>query len=406
MRQKITTELVRKLPLTDVDIHDTTLRGFVLRCRASGHHTYRVTIGRGRVVTVGPVDRLMPVEARELARRILADVVRGHDPIAAKKQARAAMTFSTYLTDHYEPWKLEQHKRGKETIQRLRSVFEDFGALKLSDLTTWTVEKWRTERLKGAHGKKPKPATVNSHLTMLKAALAKAVAWKLLPTHPLDVKPIKTDKTGRVRYLTPDEDTRLRAALDARDAARRTRREQANVWRRERGYAEWPPDAPDHLTSIVIVALNTGLRKSEICQLRWSDVDLVRAQLTVRGTGAKSAQTRYLPLNTEALDVLRSWQQTTDQTDGTSHLFIGTKDGARLYDVKTAWRPVVKAAKLTDFTFHDLRHTFASRLVMASVDLNTVRELLGHADITMTLRYAHLAPGKLADAVATLMARA
>jgi integrase len=73
--------------------------------------------------------------------------------------------------------------------------------------------------------------------------------------------------------------------------------------------------------------------------------------------------------------------------------------------LKTAWGKVAKAATLKGFTFHDLRHTFASKLVQAGVDLNTVRELLGHSDIKMTLRYAHLAPEHKAAAVAKLVGR-
>lgn len=399
MKAMIGTELVRRLPARDVDIRDTKLRGFVLRCRATGTHSYRVNLGRGRWYTIAPVDQLTPAEAREQARKKLAGATLGGDPIAEKKAARATLTLKAFLAGHYEPWALEHQKRGKETVQRLRTVFENFLPGRLSDLTPWTVEKWRTTRLRETQAK---TTTVNSQVTMLKAAVAKAVAWGLLPTHPLQgVKAIKTDKTGRVRYLSPAEEKRLRAALKARDHKRRARRERANKWRRARGYALWPVDNADHLTAIVLLALNTGLRKGEIFGLRWSDVDLGREQLTVRGEGAKSGQTRYLPLNSEAVTTLRAWQKATD--DPTGYVFNGRDEGEPLDDVKKAWLPLVKAAKVEHFTFHDLRHTFASKLVMAGVDLNTVRELLGHGDIKMTLRYAHLAPEHKAAAVAKLV---
>lgn len=402
MRAMIGTELVRRLPLADVDIRDTKLRGFVLRCRTSGSHSYRVEVGRGRSITIGALDKLTPGEAREQARGILADVVRGRDPVAEKRAAKAAVTFKAFLEAHYEPWALQHQKRGAETVQRLRAVFPDLQSIKLSEITPWAVEKWRTARMK-AGTKPPKPTTVNSNITMLKAALAKAVAWKLLPAHPLaDVRPIQADRMGRIRYLAGAEEQRLRAALIARDDARRERRAKANDWRRERGYELWPADNADHLTPIVLLALNTGLRKGEIFGLRWSDVDLVRSQLTVRGEGAKSGQTRYVPLNTEAAKVLSDWQTVGAASD---FVFAGRGDGEPLDDVKKAWLPVVRAAKLEAFTFHDLRHSFASKLVMAGVDLNTVRELLGHSDIKMTLRYAHLAPEHKAAAVAKLVVR-
>jgi integrase len=163
----------------------------------------------------------------------------------------------------------------------------------------------------------------------------------------------------------------------------------------------WPADNGDHVTPIVLLALNTGLRKGEIFGLTWGDVNLVGAMVTVRGEGAKSGQTRYVPLNAEALKVISEWQAGGAADD---LVFPGRGDGEPLDDIKKGWAPIVKAAKLEQFTFHDLRHTFASKLVMAGVDLNTVRELLGHADIKMTLRYAHLAPEHKAAAVAKLVA--
>lgn len=407
MRASITTEFVRKLPTRPCDIHDTKLTGFVIRVRPSGGASYLVSLGRGSWQTLGKVGVLTPAEAREQARGLLGDAAKdranGRDPVAERKRKKAAtkgtIALRAFLADHYDPWLDQHHKRGKETAQRLRAVFADLLDTKLSDMTPWTVEKWRTARLKAPRSK---PATVNSHLTMLKAALARAVAWGFLPTHPLgDVKPLKTDRTGRVRFLTREEEARLREALDIRDDTRRKRREAANAWRRDRGYAEWPADGSGHLTPIVKLALNTGMRKGEIFNLRWEDVDIGHARLTVRGEGTKSSQTRHLPINQQALDVLSAWKAQATETTG--YVFPGRKPGERLDDVKKAWASIVKAAKLLNFRFHDLRHSFASSLVMAGVDLNTVRDLLGHADLKMTLRYSHLAPEHKAAAVAKLV---
>lgn len=114
--------------------------------------------------------------------------------------------------------------------------------------------------------------------------------------------------------------------------------------------------------------------------------------LTIRAETAKSGRQRHVPLNTEAAAVLVRWLK---QSSGVGRVF-------QPRDVKTGWRGLVESARVTAFRFHDLRHHFASKLVMAGVDLSTVRELLGHADIKMTLRYAHLAPEHLSAAVAKL----
>ncbi|HEY5972303.1 MAG TPA: site-specific integrase [Pseudoxanthomonas sp.] len=140
--------------------------------------------------------------------------------------------------------------------------------------------------------------------------------------------------------------------------------------------------------------LNTGLRRGELLSLFWNDVDLVGKMITVRAERAKSGRQRHVPLNIEALGVLTRWRGQCDDRPG---IFQPN-------DVKTAWVKLLGRAKITNCRFHDLRHHFASRLVTKGVDLNTVRELLGHADIKMTLRYAHLAPDHLAAAVEKLAA--
>jgi integrase len=112
-----------------------------------------------------------------------------------------------------------------------------------------------------------------------------------------------------------------------------------------------------------------------------------------------TAFARHIPMNQEALEVLQGWQA---QTTGRGLVFPA-KDGRPLNNIKKSWTAVLETAGIKNFRFHDLRHHFASRLVMAGVDLNTVRELLGHADLTMTLRYAHLAPEHKAEAVSRLV---
>src|SRR5687768_6430764 len=120
MRHAITTELVRKLPAGPCDVWDTKLPRFVLRVRPNGSASYLVSLGRGCWHTVGSVAVLKPHEAREQAQGLLGDAAKhksnGRDPIAERKKqkaaARRAMTLKTFLTDHYDPWVLEHHKRG------------------------------------------------------------------------------------------------------------------------------------------------------------------------------------------------------------------------------------------------------------------------------------------------------
>ena len=241
-------------------------------------------------------------------------------------------------------------------------------------------------------------ARINRDLTAPKARLSKAVQWRFVSVHPLQgVKRSKEDTTAVVRFLHADEEASLRAALLARDEERRRGRISANEWRRERGYELLPESGTytDHLTPIVFLAINTGLRRGELLQLIWEDVDLDRAILTVRREVAKSGKTHHVPLNGEAVKALRERQG----HERTRLVFPG-ENSEQMTHLKSAWTRVAKPAKLRAFRFHDLRHTFASKLVQRGVDLNAVRELLGHSDFSLTLRYAHLAAENKAAAVA------
>lgn len=189
------------------------------------------------------------------------------------------------------------------------------------------------------------------------------------------------------------EEARLRAVMQAREERRRVERDSANHWREERGYVLLPSLRSvvftDHVKPLILLSINTGCRRGELFDLTWSNVDMERRILTVTGATAKSRRTRHIPLNREATSVLTNWRA---QCEDLSGLVFVNDAGVRFDRVNFSWRRLLKDADITDFRWHDMRHHFASRLAMGGVDLNTIRELLGHSDYTMTLRYAHLAP--------------
>ena len=386
--------------LRPYEIRDSRLKGLLLRIQPSGSASYVVEWRRGRRMTIGRTTIFSPDQARDRAKKILGQAADGIDPLKNRQLAKTA-TLTAFLTNEYGPWFELNRKSGKTILKRLKHCFEgDFGSTRLHEISPLRIEKWRGKKLDEDLAK----STLNRDLSALKAALSKAVEWGLIDSNPVaKVKLYAVDDNASVRYLNPDEEKRLRTALMDRDDHLRKRRSQFNEWRRERNlplFPEFgPEDFPDHLHPIVILTLNTGMRRGELFNLRWSSLDLDKALLEVAGPGAKSGQTRHIPLNQEALRALKRWRKPTITNKGL--VFPGI-DGGRLTNINSAWRSLTKRASLPDFRFHDCRHHFASRLVMAEVPLNTVRELLGHSEISMTLRYAHLAPEHKADAVAKL----
>ena len=405
MRAKLTTRAVESAQpqATPFEIRDTELRGLLLRVQPSGAKSYVVTWGRGKRRTLGRHPIMTPAGARHAAMAALSEAAQHGAPLAVlearKAPADLPLTLRLFIDRHYRPWAIEHQKAGQATVDGLLATFEPLLDRELVSLSAFDVERIKAARLKAGR----KPATVNRDLDRIRSALSRAVDWGFLADHPLrTVKRAKGGDATRVRYLSPEESQRLRDALSAREAARRQARASGNVWlhaRRRAARATAPEDGfSDHLMPLVLVAINTGLRRGELFGLSWADVNLGGRMLKVTVGNAKSRKARHVPLNAEALATLQQWRA---QGTGTGLVFASAT-GARLTNVNKSWAGVVDAAGLHDFRFHDLRHDFASRLVMAGVDLNTVRELLGHSDIAMTLRYAHLAPDKLADAVARI----
>jgi integrase len=176
---------------------------------------------------------------------------------------------------------------------------------------------------------------------------------------------MEREAEGRLRWLTPEEAARL---LDA-----------------------CPKSRNEHLTDLVEFALFTGMRRGEVLGLTWECVDRARGVVLLDVT--KNGRRREVPLNVRADAVLAR------RGPKSSGLVFGTR---RWDHFRTAWENAVERAKLADFHFHDLRHTFASWAVQRGATLQEVKDLLGHSSLAMVMRYAHLSPEHLRTAVARL----
>ena len=193
----------------------------------------------------------------------------------------------------------------------------------------------------------------------------KAVIWDKTKNNPMSRIKLFKENNQRTRFLEKEEISKLLLCCNKQ------------------------------LRSIAILALNTGMRKSEILNLKWHDCDIKRGIIYLRHT--KSGKRREIPMNREVKDLLFRIPKNPEN----AYLF-GNKEGKAYVNIRKAFENALKKAGIQDFRFHDLRHTFASQLVMSGVDLNTVRELLGHSSLKMTLRYAHLSSNHKKQAVETL----
>jgi len=405
-REQLTNRLVDGLKPRDnaYNVCDEEVRGFVVRVEPTGrkyyYARYRVAGGRQTQKKIEDAAIMPASEARNKARNLINEAHQGTDP-HEKERKKAVETIGAFIDKAYNK-ELARKRTGNQTYDRLVACFRDgFWARRLDDPDLRNdLDDWRTDRLKA----EVSPSTINRDMAALRAALSHAVERGLIDKHPLArLRPLKLDKAPKIRFLDQAEEKRLLNALEAREHRLRSERDRYNEWLLERHMQPLPNlrlvDYADYLKPMVLLSLYTGMRRGEIFSLEWVDVDFERAMLTVRGTVAKSGNTRHIPLNAAAIDILRSWRK---QTTG-SGLVFPSQTGGRFDNVCSSWERLLKDAEITGFRWHDMRHHFASKLVMAGVDLNTVRELLGHADIKMTLRYAHLAPEHKAAAVARLV---
>jgi integrase len=406
MKKKLTIKSVAALTPKSkyYDVWDTDIPGFFLRVHPTGNKGYylfyRNGNGEKRTYTIGK--GLTAVQARDIAQKRYGEVSNSVDIYQREKTTKQdakrakATTVLSFLDKVYQPWLLENRKSGANAYNRINYSFGTLHNKQLESLTSWDLELWRKAR----RATKVSDSTLKNDLAEFKAMIARAKEWGFIKLNPIyDFKYGRVEENRIDRYLTQSERSSLYAAMDERDSNIRLKRASGNQWRTERGY-ELMVDYNsqkfvDYLKPMVILALNTGMRRGELFVLRWEDVNLDTSQLAVTSL-AKSKRSRYIPINTEASDTLKAWKAQSSEGD---ELVFSGKGRLPLTDIKKSWGTTLDLAKLKDFRFHDLRHDFASQLVMKGVNLYVVKELLGHSTIQVTERYAHLAPKQLEDAV-------
>lgn len=227
-----------------------------------------------------------------------------------------------------------------------------------------------------SEGRKWKPASFNRHKAFLSLAWRLGVESGKVQSSPVRLVHRRREDNGRVRWLSADDETKLRAVIEA----------------------QYPAELP-----AFELALHTGMRLSEQYGLQWNCVDFERRQITI--PRSKHGGIRYIPLDDTALAALLRLRP---RANGSGPVMVtgeaghGYLVGHALKTPREWFSAACRKAEVADFSWHCLRHTFASRLVMAGVGLRTVQELMGHKTIAMTCRYAHLSPDHQAEAVRRL----
>ncbi len=319
---------------------------------------YRVN-GRRERKKIGPQKKL----AEDIMRKIRVEITEGKY-LDRKKQEK--MTFKAFAEIYIESY--AKKKRSWETtdVHYLKRLMPYFGDKYLSEITPLMVERYQIERRKqkSYKGTLMSVALVNRELACLKCMFSLAVKEDYVSGNPVKKVKLEKENNMRVRFLEKDE---LEKLYDCSD---------------------------EKFRPALMLAVNTGMRYSEMQYLKWENVDFQRGMITLRDT--KNGETRQVPMNRTVHDIL----SVLPHNNAEAYVFC-KKDG-NPYNFRSPFLRARKNAGIKNFRFHDLRHTAASYLVMKGVDLNTVREILGHKTLEMTLRYSHLSPEHKTRAVNVL----
>jgi integrase len=301
------------------------------------------------------IQESLHTKSKQMAERAyaktLTEIIEGrYFEVNLAKQIRFEEMAIKYLEEH-------RHSRDEHTVKKLHGFFK---GMTLYEITTKKVAEYRKLRVEVA-----KPATVYQELALLRRMFNVAIReWEWLRDNPVSRLSFSVGtRNARDRWLTPEEEKKLL--------------EKATN--------------PHWLRPLLVTALHTGLRKGELLALTWKDIDFAANILRVERS--KNGEKRALPLSRTVQSVLKGIKVRS---------MTGRVFPISVRSLRVAFEAALEKAEIENFHFHDLRHSFATRLVQNGVDLYKVKELLGHKSVSMTMRYAHHYPESLRASVEVL----
>jgi excisionase family DNA binding protein len=285
--------------------------------------------------------------AMELQKVVREELSRSPSGAVRKENAK----FEEFAEVFFQDYVLPNYKKGVLERSRINGLVAFFRGSDLRDVTHMMVERFRAHRLKLGNSK----ATVNRYLALMKRMYNLAINEGLASENPVKkVKFYSEADSVKERILTYVEEKMLMS------------------------FAE------PHLKPILVVALNTGMRFSEIMNLEWNHIDFTAKRIRVEKT--KSGKVRFININAPLLSEL---VQLKARAQSSPYLFPNPKTAKPFTLVRRSFSTACRKAGIQGLRFHDLRHTFATRLLQKGVDIETVRTLLGHFSIVVTQRYTH-----------------
>jgi integrase len=305
------------------------------------------------IVTIPGVDpsKITRQDAKKALSIRKGQIAEGKFDIA---QTRTPILFEK-LADRYLQYSKDNKRSWRRDFWCIKHLSDFFENKLLSQVTPWLIEKYKSDRKTQV-----KPATVNRELDTLRNMLNMAVTWNLIDSSPYKgIKHFRVNNTN-LRIVSEDEFQKLYAA------------------------------ASPILRPVLLAAVMTGMRKGEIFNLEWAEVNFKEGFILVRDS--KNYESRTITLHPKLREVLLTLRDKSQS----EYVFEGRKSTTH------SWGTALKKSGIPHCRFHDLRHTFATRLVMKGADLVTVQELMGHKNITMTKRYSHPTPEHKKQAVERL----